>query len=631
MKKLRFIFLIFIFLAICQNSNCVEAYTIDEVKEKIDFKIVSEEGEPDDYDVLIDAGDLKDNEELPCIETSIESTIYNTNSILDVDFLNDKNTNKNKDWQNVCNIVKVVFKVSRYICLAIMFTLLLYISLVIVMSTVFKKEGVLPLSNILMRKSNGNPKQHMLEKKLIEQWFVSTAVLLLIAYILNIIVSFSNSVTNIADKFKLDKNKDSIVVYVKNSKETVSLSSVIGETTTNGTILNNEIGTYINTEASTGVWAVYAKNLSNDTEFVTYNNSEKMPSASVIKLFIAAAAYDKEKNDSSYKVNETDMKNMITVSDNNAANNLIRDVSKSYINTYISNNGYTSTELNRNFGTTSFSKDNYTSAGDVGKLLENIYGDKCTGASKILEYMKSQQRRSKIPSGIPSDVVVANKTGELGADYPNGPVENDAAIVYKEGANYALVILSSNLGDDSKAIDNINEMSSKIYNGIDGSGLSDSSGTATTQRTFDYYFKTNLEGLLMFESQYKWEDYKGTNIANLITGFIVTCFKIFIYAIFIIRVAVIAIFTAIAPVVVLINGWMTMRGRDNVLIRKWLKIYLYFIFIRSIIGVLYYILIKSNTYVVSKYPLYVLFPIAVIAIVIVVLFRKMVFSRKKKK
>lgn len=627
-------------MAICQINSKSYGYTIDEVKDKIDFKIVQETGKPDNYDILIDARDLIDNEKLPCIETSIESTMYSENDLLSIDFLGIESSNSSEGWKTyVSGPVKAIFKVLLYISLAMMLTLLIYMAVVLVRSGISKKESILPLSSVFgIGKSKDNPEKHKTEKGFVEQWVITIALLVCMVYMINLTVSFSNVLTNISNQFKPDEDEDdSIIIYVKNSRETVHLSSVIGTTTTSGSVLSNDITGYLNSaEASTGEWAVYAKNLSSGTNVITYNNSNKMPSASVIKLFIAAAAYEKADKDSSYSVNTSDMRDMITVSSNEAANNLIEAVGKDYINSYISSNGYTNTELNRIFGITSFTKDNYTSADDIGKLLENIYNNKCAGADKILDYMKQQERRGKIPQGISGDVTIANKTGELGSDYPNGPVENDAAIVYKENANYILVILSSNLGDNTKAIANINEISARVYNGIDGStgGNYSSDADTTTTKTFDYYFKTNLEGLLMFQSQYRWEDYTLENAINIFVGYAVTAFKIALGAVFVFRMVIVAVLTATAPLVVLINAFMRIKGNKGIL-QNWLKVYLYCVFLRPVISIIYYIFVSSNIYTVSQYPLYVLFVIIGIVAVFIgsvrMLWKSLKFTKKKNK
>lgn len=88
----------------------------------------------------------------------------------------------------------------------------------------------------------------------------------------------------------------------------------------------------------------------------------------------------------------------------------------------------------------------------------------------MLDILKSQTLKSKIPAGVPSGVVTANKTGELSS------VENDAAIVFKEGAPYVLVVMSNEINNTSEARNNIKEISSKVYN-LMGTTSSSQGGT----------------------------------------------------------------------------------------------------------------------------------------------------------
>lgn len=63
-------------LAICQINSKVDAYTWDEVKEITEYKTVEENGEPQNYDILIDAKDLIDYEKIPCMKTTLDKVLY---------------------------------------------------------------------------------------------------------------------------------------------------------------------------------------------------------------------------------------------------------------------------------------------------------------------------------------------------------------------------------------------------------------------------------------------------------------------------------------------------------------------------------------------------------------------------
>ena len=209
-----------------------------------------------------------------------------------------------------------------------------------------------------------------------------------------------------------------------------------------------------------GKWSLYLKRL--DTgRVIGINADKKMVAASLIKFFVAGEFYTQT---GSGKLNEekfgSQPDSMINVSDNTACNNLISAVGMSNVNEFAKKNGYKATQLNRkmleNNGT-----ENYTSVKDCGKMLEKVLNGTYVSkhaSERILEKgLKAQQRRSKIPAGVPSGVKTANKTGEL------NNVDNDAAIVWSPACTYILCIMSSDTGG---RISEIVKLSSMVYNGI---------------------------------------------------------------------------------------------------------------------------------------------------------------------
>ena len=829
MKKFKRFFIVgvCIICAICQFASISYSYTIDEVKRMIGYKIIEGDNEPEDFDVEIDANEMIQNEKLPCIQTTIEKILYGTKSLFNIDFLgssenstsdnsdsnsSNKNSNKNKNKKNnnnkstskkkeakkiknqstkttsesdssisadeqqkeekdkktfetIRDLVRTVFKVSLYIAIAIMLTLLLYMSVVMVMSAVSGGKGFLPYSNVF---DGGNIDKSLKAKRLVNQWFASLLILASLVYIINIITSFAEVVGTVGKVGKIDKNN--IGVFVKNS-EIIQQSSV-NNSTMGTSVISQDIESILSDTSSGGNWSVYAENLKTGSKAVLKDTNQQMSSASVIKLFIAAAAYSQQKNTFYYKVNENDMKLMISNSDNNAANRIIKSLGGyGKVNKYLEENKYSKTELNRNFGITVYSKDNLTCANDVAELLKKIYNDSIPGAGKILGYMKDQTHRSKIPAGVPSNVTVANKTGELGSDYRDGIVENDAAIVYKEDGNYILVIMSSKVTDDAKAIEKIKKISSRVYetissnisggasstnsnsivetaesnslrqkvidqaktmdnlgapggycemwveavyrkalgkndteiprhccahqagidsivsnssenivpgaavfsfrsssgthcNGIDAghvgiyvgngqiisctgrgetgvvvhtidewksiwdfsgwgwlagtesiaTGATSDGGVSSGNKLINYYFETNIEGLMMFQSQFDWTQYTMKNAVNIIGGIAITVFKYVLVFVFVLRTLILALITAISPLIVLLNAYIVVTGSKGFL-GKWLKFYFYLIFIRPVVSLLYYILVQDNVYLASEVPLYV----AVVAVILTIL------------
>lgn len=255
----------------------------------------------------------------------------------------------------------------------------------------------------------------------------------------------------------------------KNIGEAKNTSTGSSEVMSNSTGDESEIQEYIDETATEGVWSVYAKNLDSNSIKVNINNKQ-MQSASLIKLFIMATAYEEIEKETLNKSEVIDdIRIMVNRSDNDAANRMIDRLGFDKINNYISTHGYTSTQIHRKMLQGTENGDNYTSVLDVGKLLEEMYRGRCVSESasqEMIEILKSQTLTSKIPAGVPSGVQTANKTGELST------VENDAAIVYKESAPYVVVIMSNELTNTAEARNNIKEMSSMIYDMIDTSSSS---------------------------------------------------------------------------------------------------------------------------------------------------------------
>lgn len=250
----------------------------------------------------------------------------------------------------------------------------------------------------------------------------------------------------------------------KNIGETKNTATGSSEVMSNSTGDESEIQEYIDETATDGVWSVYAKNLDSNSIKININNKQ-MQSASLIKLFIMATAYEEIEKETLNKSEVIDdIKIMINRSDNDAANRMIDRLGFDKINNYINSHGYSSTQIHRKMLQGTENGDNYTSVLDVGKLLEEMYRGRCVSESasqEMIEILKSQTLTSKIPAGVPSGVQTANKTGELST------VENDAAIVYKDGAPYVVVIMSNEVSNTAEARNNIKEMSTMIYNMID--------------------------------------------------------------------------------------------------------------------------------------------------------------------
>lgn len=223
-----------------------------------------------------------------------------------------------------------------------------------------------------------------------------------------------------------------------------------------------------------GTWSVYVKDLK--TGDVISINDTAMKPASVIKLFTMAATYDSIKHGKIKKDSTVNrlLTNMITVSDNESYNELVRRNSSyrsftngcSVINNYLKKAGCTKTGCHSSLhpSASSFSWDgrtNMASAKDAGLILEKIYKGKCVSAkysNEMLNLLLHQTRRWKIPSGLPAGTKCANKTGE------NDSCQNDVAIVYGKKTTYIVCIFSQTY--ESSGVSGIRALSSKIYKAL---------------------------------------------------------------------------------------------------------------------------------------------------------------------
>ena len=247
----------------------------------------------------------------------------------------------------------------------------------------------------------------------------------------------------------------------KCTKEEMALSGLKKE-------LNSMVSKY------RGQWSVYVNDLKTG-DFISSNDKAMKP-ASVIKLFAMAATYDSIKNGKLKKTStvNTLLKNMITVSDNESFNALVRKNSSrgiftdgcKTINKYLAKVGCTKTGCHSSLhpSSSSFTWDgqsNMASAKDAGLILEKIYNGECVSAKyskEMLNLLLHQTRRWKIPAGLPSGIKCANKTGE------NDSCQNDVAIVYGKKTTYVVCIFSQTY--ESNGVSGIRALSSKIYKAL---------------------------------------------------------------------------------------------------------------------------------------------------------------------
>jgi len=220
--------------------------------------------------------------------------------------------------------------------------------------------------------------------------------------------------------------------------------------------------------------AYYVKNLTTGDSIE--KNDSKMYSASLIKLYIMAEIY--RQADAGELAIDASIKDkltrMITVSDNDACNQLAAiagggdmELGFQKITSNALALGCTYTQQKNDLQavrTVPIPVGNFTSVKDCGIILEKIYNGELVNdeySSEMLELLKNQQRRFKIPKYIPAGVTIANKTGETST------AQNDVAIIYTDKADYIICIMINDYANSmDDAMDIVARMSEAAYNYI---------------------------------------------------------------------------------------------------------------------------------------------------------------------
>lgn len=220
--------------------------------------------------------------------------------------------------------------------------------------------------------------------------------------------------------------------------------------------------------------AYYVKNLTTGDTIV--KDDSKMYSASLIKLYIMAEIYRQaDAGDLTIDASIKDkLTRMITVSDNDACNQLASiagggdmELGFQKITSNAISLGCTHTQQKNDLQavrTVPIPVGNFTSVKDCGIILEKIYKGELVSAeysAEMLELLKGQQRRFKIPKYLPADVTIANKTGETST------AQNDVAIIYTDKADYIICIMINDYANSmDDAMDIVARMSEAAYNYI---------------------------------------------------------------------------------------------------------------------------------------------------------------------
>lgn len=214
-------------------------------------------------------------------------------------------------------------------------------------------------------------------------------------------------------------------------------------------------------QGTNGTYSVAIKNLkTNETYFLNEHKSYK--AGSLYKLWIMAVAFkqiqdgildeteslsdDIAELNKKFNIDEegaeltegeinfsvaSALRQMITISHNYAALLLTEKVKLSKVREFIKEHNFNETIIGKDLPT--------TTAFDTALFLEKLYKGELGGienTQKMLGFLKEQTLNNKLPKYLPSEIVVAHKTGEI--DF----LTHDAGIIYSSRGDYIIVVMS---------------------------------------------------------------------------------------------------------------------------------------------------------------------------------------------
>lgn len=226
--------------------------------------------------------------------------------------------------------------------------------------------------------------------------------------------------------------------------------------------LRNTLQAWVNEQSDD--YSIAVREVTNKERVASVSIFKEMPIASTYKLYVAyAVLHEVEQGNirlstklSSGETVQACLRKMIITSDNPCGRGLgflagwkktedllaAQNINKTYLNNYDDDDQLLSAEKT----STAQAHSKFLQLLSKGKLLNKEHTD------ILIDYMKKQQWRERIPAGVPDTIEVADKPGFLPG------MQNDAAIVYGPTSTYILVVLS-----DSDNPAKLAEISTVVY------------------------------------------------------------------------------------------------------------------------------------------------------------------------
>jgi len=238
-----------------------------------------------------------------------------------------------------------------------------------------------------------------------------------------------------------------------------------------------------------GVISYYIEDLQTGRTIV-WNENQPLPAGSIIKLPIAVSVFEQElagkilldaevelkatdKADGSGVLKRTRSGTKLTVanllelmlqrSDNTATNILTDMLGLEEINSSCQRQGLTATCMPRyimDLAARDNRIENFTSATDMGRLLKRLYTQQILDPStsaQLLEILKGQHVRDRLPRYLPPGVVVAHKTGLM------KDACHDVGILYGRNHDFVIVVLTTEFGSYTQAKQAIGQIGRAVY------------------------------------------------------------------------------------------------------------------------------------------------------------------------
>ncbi len=236
-------------------------------------------------------------------------------------------------------------------------------------------------------------------------------------------------------------------------------------------------------EGTKGTYGIVIKNL-NTGEFYALNEHRVYEQGSLYKIWVMATAIDQIRNGKlkgdeelsgdikvlndkfnissesaeltegtiTFTVNQA-LQQMITISHNYASLLLTEKIKLSSVKAFLQREGFNESIVGTDGGFPT------STPSDIALFFEKLYKGELANpqdTSKMLDLLKKQKLNDKLPKYLPSEAIVAHKTGEI--DF----FTHDGGIVYGPKSDYIIVVLSkSDL--PAAAEERIADISKKIY------------------------------------------------------------------------------------------------------------------------------------------------------------------------